>query len=297
MAEPTRPTVPLTVEAIVKMADRGRRGEKVPYGQLLTALEVATGRTREVCDAAIVGAALAGYLEVDGPDEPFETRYARTTEAGRSLVPDAPTPAARFPRPNDLLASLDPALNAVAEGLTDALHLVVAAELRLWAAGLRGLADGFREGLERPDDEPDHRELGDAYRALAGRMVRRADGLDVPVVPRVEDSPTAWVPGDPVHRREPGRGHCADAACGATWVPGGTEACPECGGPASDDGLAAREVASYLAHSVRLRPSQEADLRAAFQRMIDEGRFVGRVLTGDHDEDGVTVRDWTEVGQ
>ncbi len=59
-------------------------------------------------------------------------------------------------------------------------------------------------------------------------------------------------------------------------------------------GPGAVEIASYAAHRMGLRSGLQAILAQCIQEMVDQGRLVGKVVTGDHDEDGKTVRDWTE---
>lgn len=64
---------------------------------------------------------------------------------------------------------------------------------------------------------------------------------------------------------------------------------------ASEVGDAAREIASYVSFRASLFPSQLDPVARAVQEMIDRGHLVGRVATGDHDENGKTVLDWSEM--
>lgn len=144
-----------------------------------------------------------------------------------------------FPRPDDHLAALDPVFDAVVAGLTRALEMAVAAELRLWAASCRRMVERAHEGREFPDD--DHLSPFDAgrvavYGGMAAHLDRRAGGLaefsatDGQAEPAEPTAPE-WSPGDPVHPAEVNRGYCSNAVCGTTWVPSDVRTCPECGTP------------------------------------------------------------------
>lgn len=60
-------------------------------------------------------------------------------------------------------------------------------------------------------------------------------------------------------------------------------------------GDAAREIASYAGTQLRFSASEIIKLARGVQEMIDRGHLVGRVATGDHDENGKTVLDWSEM--
>jgi hypothetical protein len=277
---------PLTLELVVHLADRGTRGGWLPYMQLLFALEVATGRSREVCVSAIMGAVLSGYLDVEKVgyldvekvDQMLAIGRVRITAAGRSLVPKPEPAVTGFPRPDDRLAGLDPILSAMADGFVRAVSLAVAAELRLWSAACRRMVERAREGQEFPDDDlsPLDRGRVAVYEGMVAHLDRRAarlaDAASIDEKSRVTEFLESIRPSTGAGNRR--------TQVRVTGVPGS----------------AAIEVASYLASLIGMSPGREEDLRVAFQRMIDEGRIVGRVLVGDHDEDGTTVQDWTEVG-
>lgn len=63
--------------------------------------------------------------------------------------------------------------------------------------------------------------------------------------------------------------------------------------------MAAIEIASYVAHQLTSTKAKSMPLEwaiaTAVQKMVEEGRLFGMVATGDHDEDGETVRDWSEL--
>lgn len=72
-----------------------------------------------------------------------------------------------------------------------------------------------------------------------------------------------------------------------------------------EPGYAAKEIASYIKQYVRgttlgvhlQQYGGEDHIAAAIQTMIEEGHIIGgKVLTGDHDEDGRTVLDWSKLG-
>lgn len=59
---------------------------------------------------------------------------------------------------------------------------------------------------------------------------------------------------------------------------------------------AALEIASYVARDIGLPYASTVTVLAqSIQKMIDQGRIVGRVMTGDHLEGDNTVPDWTEM--
>lgn len=183
-----------------------------------------------------------------------------------------------FPRAADALAGLEPVLDALAGGLTTALHVAVAAELRLWAAACRKSA--ANASVHKPSTDPLPPFDGGCvavYGAMAEWLDRRAGGL-AGVAGADEESGVAEFlesirPAEP----EPARAIPAEKVV-------------------HDADLAAREVASYLAFQGGLTPAVQEGLRVAFRRMIDEGRVVGQVLVGDHLRDDATVQDWAEVG-
>jgi hypothetical protein len=231
---------PLTLELVVHLADRGTRGGWLPYMQLLFALEVATGRSREVCVSAIMGAVLSGYLDVEKVDQMLAIGRVRITAAGRSLVPKPEPAVTGFPRPDDRLAGLDPILSAMADGFVRAVSLAVAAELRLWSAACRRMVERAREGQEFPGDDDDLSPFDGGrvavYEGMAAHLDRRAGGLAEFSVTDEQTEPTEptapeWSPGDPVHPAEVNRGYCSNAVCGTTWVPSDVQTCPECGTP------------------------------------------------------------------
>jgi hypothetical protein len=183
-----------------------------------------------------------------------------------------------FPCSDDGLAGLEPVLDALSDGITTALHIAVAAELRLWAAACRGMID--EASVHKPFTDPlppfDGGRVA-VYGAMAEWLDRRAGGL-TGVAEADEENGVAELldslrPAEPEPARE---------------VP--TEKVVH------DADLAAREVASYLAFHGGLTPAVQEGLRVAFRRMVDEGWVVGRVLVGDHVEGGTTVPDWAEVG-
>lgn len=72
----------------------------------------------------------------------------------------------------------------------------------------------------------------------------------------------------------------------------------------SEPSDAVKEIVSYIRHYVRgttlgVHLEQYGDgkhIAQAIQTMVDEGHIIGgKVVTGDHEENGKTVLDWEEL--
>lgn len=163
-----------------------------------------------------------------------------------------------FPRPDDALAGLEPVLDALSDGLTTALHIAVAAELRLWAAACRGMAAAA--SVHKPFTDPlppfDGGRVA-VYGTMAEWLDRRAAGLT-----GVDE--------------ESGVAEFLESIRPSTGAESERTPVPVTGAP----GPVAIEVVSYLASLVDMDPGREEDLRVALQRMIDEGRVVVSVWAG-----------------
>jgi hypothetical protein len=65
--------------------------------------------------------------------------------------------------------------------------------------------------------------------------------------------------------------------------------------PINEISSSVRWLASIAAMAADLNMRQTVLVAIEFQRVIDEGRLKGKLVTGDHDEDGKTVYDWEEL--
>lgn len=164
-----------------------------------------------------------------------------------------------FPRAADELAGLEPVLGALSDGIVRALHVAVAAELRLWAAACRGMVAEASVHEFFPDPLPPYEGgLVAVYGTMAEWLDRRAAGLT-----GVDE--------------ESGVAEFLESIRPSTGAESERTPVSVTGAP----GPVAIEVVSYLASLVDMDPGREEDPRVALQRMIDEGRVVVSVWAGE----------------
>jgi GTPase len=66
--------------------------------------------------------------------------------------------------------------------------------------------------------------------------------------------------------------------------------------PVAQVGPGCIELAGLLQHAVRLSERQAAEIALVLQNHVDKGLLIGRVVTGDHDDNnGRTILDWNEL--